>query len=138
MGLDGLWLVEPPLDESLPVSSCPTSTSGPLGLKSGGPWLYHCRRSYSNDRAGSPNPSTFNLFLKGEKDAAMADIKYLQTIGCLLFPGFQSLDILWPLDAFNTLSRALPLSSICIISHTLDPVFDIGLNSATSAAPPVG
>lgn len=44
-----------------------------------------------------------------------------KSIGCLLFPGFQALDVFGPLDALNTLSQTQPLS-LCLLSRTLDPV----------------
>ena len=51
----------------------------------------------------------------------MAEDQPLKSIGCLLFPGFQALDVFGPLDALNTLSQTHPLS-VYLLSRTLDPV----------------
>lgn len=42
-------------------------------------------------------------------------------IGVLIFPGFQSLDVFGPVDAFNVLSRSHPLT-FAFVAHTLDAV----------------
>ena len=44
-----------------------------------------------------------------------------QSIGILLFPGFQALDAFGPLDALNILSHSQPLT-LSILSRTLAPV----------------
>ncbi|MCJ1263418.1 hypothetical protein MMC22_003288 [Lobaria immixta] len=54
----------------------------------------------------------------------MAEDQPPKSIGCLLFPGFQALDLFGPLDALNIISRTQPLS-ICLLSRTLDPVSNI-------------
>ncbi|KFZ11714.1 hypothetical protein V501_04587, partial [Pseudogymnoascus sp. VKM F-4519 (FW-2642)] len=43
------------------------------------------------------------------------------SIGCLLFPGFQALDVFGPLDALNVLSYTTPLT-LSIIGASLSPI----------------
>jgi transcriptional regulator GlxA family with amidase domain len=43
------------------------------------------------------------------------------SIGCVIFPGFQALDVFGPLDALNVLSYSTPLT-LSIIGATLSPI----------------
>lgn len=56
--------------------------------------------------------------------------------GCILFPGFQALDVFGPLDALNTLSLSHNIT-LHLIAKTLDPVstqvHDSTLDQASSA-----
>lgn len=63
----------------------------------------------------------------------MAEDQSIKSIGCLLYPGFQALDVFGPLDALDTLSQTHPLS-IHLLSRTLDPVST--LDPAPSAGSP--
>lgn len=51
----------------------------------------------------------------------MAEDQPPKSIGCLVFPGFQALDVFGPLDALNNLSRRQPLD-FYLLARTLDPV----------------